>query len=117
MTQTTLTPLSPEVLRERIESGAAVVIDVRTPAEFAVEHIAGSYNVPLDTLKEHTGDVAGVLLERVQGDVVRAGDVLHGELGGGAHVDHDGGAGLDALAQHLGAERGQGRLGHGGLLG
>ena len=66
MTQTTLTPLSPEVLRERTESGAAVVIDVRTPAEFAVEHIAGSYNVPLDTLKEHTGDVAA----RLPGDVV-----------------------------------------------
>ena len=66
MTAMTLTPVSPEELLERTEAGTAFVIDVRTPAEFAVEHIAGSYNVPLDTLKEHVRDVA----ERLHGDVV-----------------------------------------------
>ena len=66
MTAMTLTPVSPEELLEHTEAGTALVIDVRTPAEFAVEHIAGSYNVPLDTLKEHVRDVA----ERLHGDVV-----------------------------------------------
>lgn len=66
MTPMTLTPVSPEDLLERTRAGEAFVIDVRTPAEFAVEHIAGSYNVPLDILKEHTRDVA----ERLNGDVV-----------------------------------------------
>jgi rhodanese-related sulfurtransferase len=29
------------------------LLDVRTPAEYASAHIPGSYNVPLDTLREH----------------------------------------------------------------
>ncbi|MDC5698380.1 rhodanese-like domain-containing protein [Intrasporangium calvum] len=29
------------------------LLDVRTPAEFEASHIPGSYNVPLDLLKEH----------------------------------------------------------------
>ena len=29
------------------------LLDVRTPGEFEAEHIAGAYNVPLDTLGEH----------------------------------------------------------------
>lgn len=42
------------------------VLDVRTPAEFESAHIAGAYNVPLDTLAEH-----GVELHRnVQQPVV-----------------------------------------------
>lgn len=32
---------------------APTLIDVRTPGEFAATHIPGSYNVPLDLLKEH----------------------------------------------------------------
>lgn len=66
MTVTTLTPVSPEALRERIAAGEVFVLDVRTPGEFEAEHIAGSYNVPLDTLKEHARDVA----ERLDGHVV-----------------------------------------------
>ena len=36
------------------------VLDVRTGAEFEATHIAGSYNVPLDTLAEHAGELARV---------------------------------------------------------
>ena len=36
------------------------VLDVRTGAEFEATHIAGSYNVPLDTLAEHASDLARV---------------------------------------------------------
>lgn len=33
-----------------IEKGAAIVIDVRTPEEYAQGHVVGSYNIPLDGL-------------------------------------------------------------------
>jgi rhodanese-related sulfurtransferase len=33
------------------------VLDVRTPAEFETAHIPGAYNVPLDTLREHRGEL------------------------------------------------------------
>ncbi|BBY25608.1 rhodanese-like domain-containing protein [Mycobacterium stomatepiae] len=49
---------SPE-LRTLLESPAAPrVVDVRTPAEFETSHIAGSYNVPLDVVDQHGGDIA-----------------------------------------------------------
>jgi rhodanese-related sulfurtransferase len=35
-----------------------LIIDVRTPAEFETAHIAGAYNVPLDTLGEHREEIA-----------------------------------------------------------
>ncbi len=31
-----------------LQSGRAVLVDVRSPAEFAAEHVAGAVNVPLD---------------------------------------------------------------------
>lgn len=33
------------------------VLDVRTPGEYEAVHIAGAYNVPLDTLGEHAADI------------------------------------------------------------
>jgi rhodanese-related sulfurtransferase len=33
------------------------VLDVRTPGEFEVAHIAGAYNVPLDLLREHRDEI------------------------------------------------------------
>jgi rhodanese-related sulfurtransferase len=33
------------------------LLDVRTPGEFEAEHIAGAYNVPLDTLAEHGPEI------------------------------------------------------------
>jgi len=35
---------------ELIRSGEATIIDVRTPAEFAGGHVAGSVNIPLDEI-------------------------------------------------------------------
>ncbi len=37
------------------------IIDVRSPAEFATAHIAGSYNMPLDLLGEHAAEMAARL--------------------------------------------------------
>ncbi len=42
------------------EDPAIRILDVRTGGEFETAHIAGSYNVPLDTLAEHAVDLADV---------------------------------------------------------
>ena len=42
------------------------VVDVRTPAEFETAHIAGSYNVPLDILRQHHAEI----IRHLPGDVV-----------------------------------------------
>lgn len=34
------------------------ILDVRTPGEFESSHIRGSYNVPLDTLGEHSAEIS-----------------------------------------------------------
>lgn len=46
--------------------GAPRVLDVRSPAEFETAHIPGSYNVPLDTLREHRDE----LRQHLDDDVV-----------------------------------------------
>jgi rhodanese-related sulfurtransferase len=43
-----------------LEDPATRILDVRTGGEFDGIHIAGSYNVPLDTLGEHARDLADV---------------------------------------------------------
>lgn len=54
--------LTPADLRELLEQpDAPLVIDVRTPAEFAGTHVPGSWNVPLDLLREHRDDLVGRL--------------------------------------------------------
>ncbi|MFJ5708630.1 rhodanese-like domain-containing protein [Streptomyces sp. NPDC093105] len=59
--------LTPTALQQLIDSGRAPrVLDVRTPGEFRTVHIPGSYNVPLDTLREHRAE----LLTHLDEDVV-----------------------------------------------
>ena len=43
----------------------ARLLDVRTPAEFEAEHIAGAYNVPLDTLAEHGAEIRAQVADPV----------------------------------------------------
>lgn len=54
--------LSPaDVVRLCRERPDTRLLDVRSPGEFEHEHIAGAYNVPLDTLPEHGPEIrAGV---------------------------------------------------------
>lgn len=42
--------VSQNIAHALIEKQAAIVIDVRTPEEYAYEHIAGAYNIELDGL-------------------------------------------------------------------
>jgi rhodanese-related sulfurtransferase len=46
--------MQPQELSDHLQSGAPVhVLDIRTPAEFETAHLPGSYNLPLDQLREH----------------------------------------------------------------
>ncbi len=49
------------VLHWTQQPGTAIVLDVRTPAEFETAHLTGSYSVPLDLLSEHTAEFAAHL--------------------------------------------------------
>ncbi|NKZ06007.1 rhodanese-like domain-containing protein [Actinomadura latina] len=53
-------------LRDRLNAADPPrLLDVRTPGEFSAAHINGSYNVPLDTLKEHRDELRTHLSEVV----------------------------------------------------
>lgn len=54
--------LSPGELREMTDRNPRTrLLDVRTPVEYEAVHIAGAYNVPLDSLGEHATEIrAGV---------------------------------------------------------
>ncbi|MDH6194795.1 rhodanese-related sulfurtransferase [Mycobacterium frederiksbergense] len=71
-------------LRELRNTGTGPrLIDVRTPAEFETAHIPGSYNVPLDVLREHRDEIANhldediVLVCRSGQRATTAGEALH----------------------------------------
>ncbi|MGW4745138.1 rhodanese-like domain-containing protein [Streptomyces sp. NPDC004290] len=58
--------LTAPVLHRLVQEGRAPrLLDVRTPGEFRTAHIPGSYNVPLDTLREHRADLLAHLDEDV----------------------------------------------------
>jgi rhodanese-related sulfurtransferase len=58
--------LDAQTLQERMHrDDAPRVLDVRTPAEFETAHIPGSYNVPLDNLREHREELRRHLDEDV----------------------------------------------------
>lgn len=46
-----------ELDRQLSSAHPPAVVDVRTPAEFETAHIAGSYNVSLDVLREHRAEI------------------------------------------------------------
>ncbi|MEU5714660.1 rhodanese-like domain-containing protein [Streptomyces sp. NPDC020403] len=59
--------MGPAVLHRLAQEGRAPrLLDVRTPGEFRTAHIPGSYNVPLNTLREHRAE----LLNHLDEDVV-----------------------------------------------
>jgi rhodanese-related sulfurtransferase len=54
----TSTRIDPTTLSRWLSDGADVkLLDVRSPAEFESAHIAGAYNVPLETLGEHAAEI------------------------------------------------------------
>lgn len=62
MTTSVAATIDPAGLQELLGSSEPPrILDVRTPAEFETSHIAGSYNVPLDLLREHREEIVGHL--------------------------------------------------------
>ncbi|MEV6202946.1 rhodanese-like domain-containing protein [Streptomyces sp. NPDC051771] len=65
-TERTIQSITPAVLHRITEEGRAPrLLDVRTPGEFRTAHIPGSYNVPLNTLREHRAELLSHLDEEV----------------------------------------------------
>jgi rhodanese-related sulfurtransferase len=54
-----------ELARLRAEHPEIRLLDVRSPGEFEAQHIAGAYNVPLDTLAEHGAEIRAGVAEPV----------------------------------------------------
>ena len=66
MTTSVAATIDPAGLQELLRSSAPPrILDVRTPAEFETAHIAGSYNVPLDLLREHRDEIVRHLDEDI----------------------------------------------------
>jgi phage shock protein E len=42
---------------KRLVAAGALLLDVRTPAEFAGGHVTGALNVPVQVLGQHLGDL------------------------------------------------------------
>jgi len=67
MNTSTPAMFDPQDLRLSLESAVPPrVLDVRTPGEFETVHIPGSYNVPLDVLREHRDEI----IKHLDDDVV-----------------------------------------------
>jgi len=50
-------PLTRDELRDRVERGDVLVLDVRPPAEYAAGHIPGAVSIPLDELQARLGEL------------------------------------------------------------
>ncbi len=51
--------VSPQALEQRLGEPGLVVLDVRTPQEFAAGHVPGALNVPHDQLASRLAELAG----------------------------------------------------------
>lgn len=60
---TVLTPMSPQQVAEKLKTGAAALVDVREPDEFAREHVPGARSLPLSALLGPGGQAAGLTLD------------------------------------------------------
>lgn len=92
---TVLTPLTPHEVADRIRSGRAVIVDVREPEEFAVEHLPGAVCAPLSSFEQadlglqpgrevifmcRSGGRTGMHCDRLAARVEGPAGVLHGGL-------------------------------------
>lgn len=83
--------VDPEAARQLVEEHQAILVDVRTPGEFATERVPGSRNIPLSAVKAAKQELGGaegpVILVCASG--VRAGqakDLLGEESGVPVHI-------------------------------
>ena len=95
-------------LQEWVASeGSPRLLDVRTPTEFATSHIPGSYNVPLDLLREHGREIRGhlnddvVLICRSGARATQAETLLHAVGLPNVHILTGGVSAWDAVGAPL----------------
>jgi 3-mercaptopyruvate sulfurtransferase SseA len=63
LTEADVPRISLEQAKTALDSGAAIVVDVRPPEAFAESHVIGAINIPLAEIE---GNPAGLTLEREQ---------------------------------------------------
>jgi rhodanese-related sulfurtransferase len=83
-----------ELQEQRHTGDAPVVIDVRTPEEYASGHIPGAVNIPFDEVAQRVGEVDaphGVALYCMVGPRARKGEAALLELGYGPVFHLEGG--------------------------
>jgi rhodanese-related sulfurtransferase len=119
MTSSAAATISSPELRTRLDSTPSLrVLDVRTPAEYETGHIAGSYNLPLDVLRERRSDVVAHLEDDVvlvcqsgqratkADELLRAGGIESGRVLHGGFADWESnGFAVDRGAQRWQLER------------
>ena len=66
---TPLIPLSPAEVAARLKSGAARLIDIREPDEYARDHVVGALTAPLSAF-----EAADLSLKAGQGEATQAAD-------------------------------------------
>ncbi|WP_150460338.1 rhodanese-like domain-containing protein [Nesterenkonia ebinurensis] len=125
----TITQCAPdELLQNKRPASQAVLIDVRTPAEFETAHINGSRNLPLDLLQKSPSTVASSLPEsaillcqsgtrsqQAAQTLTQAGAEHFQTLNGGINAFVQAGGELLRGRQHWAMER-QVRMGAGALV-
>jgi rhodanese-related sulfurtransferase len=79
-----LKPLSPFEVRDMLAKGARL-IDIRSPGEFAGEHIEGSENMPLPNVPAITGDKPVIFSCLSGGRVASNAQMLMNAAGGDAY--------------------------------
>lgn len=71
---------------------APTIVDVRTPAEFAAEHLDGAINIPLDLIQQHADEIGRaatgemLLVCRTDNRATQAANLLAPTLGERTHV-------------------------------
>lgn len=79
-----LKPLSPFEVRDMLAKGARL-IDIRSPGEFAGEHIEGSENLPLPNIPKIEGDAPVIFSCLSGGRVASNAMMLQAAAGGEAY--------------------------------
>jgi len=62
--QSSTTEISVETGKEKVRNGA-LLLDVRTPAEFAAGHLPGAVNLPHDQVLERVGELGADTLREI----------------------------------------------------
>jgi rhodanese-related sulfurtransferase len=87
--------ISPQELEARIAAGRApLVVDVRSPQEFAAGHIPGAINVPYEEVGQRASELRGrgeVAMYCMKGPRARLGEVAFLKAGGESVLHVEGG--------------------------